>query len=68
MEEQSCTAYKIIKKSCENCEFNNGVCSSMDVTTANKENTYGMDIEKVKTMFPDGCTNWEISFADFCDV
>lgn len=60
---------KITKKSCVTCEFNTGiVCMGSGRRTVNGENTYGMPIEEAKKMFPDGCEDWELSFADYMSM
>lgn len=47
------------------CEMNAGsVCMGSGKRIDNGENTYGMDIEETKKMFPNGCGDWEISFAE----
>lgn len=54
------------KKCCDTCEMNAGsVCMGSGKRTDNGENTYGMDIEEAKKMFPNGCGDWEISFAEY---
>lgn len=57
---------KQVKKCCDTCEMNAGrVCMGSGKRIDNGENTYGMDIEETKKMFPNGCRDWEISFAEY---
>lgn len=61
-------AEKHTKKCCETCEFNAGiVCMGYGKRKDNKQNTYGMPIEEAKKMFPDGCSDWGISFNSYVD-
>ena len=54
------------KKGCDTCEFNAGIaCMGYGRRTDNDEYTYGMKIEDAEKMFPNGCNDWEISFAAF---
>ena len=50
---------KLVKKNCSTCEFNFGwIC-------AGHSSTYGMNIEKVAVMLPNGCDDYKISFKAF---
>ena len=59
---------KLVKKSCETCEFNFGnVCAGYGKRTDNGNDTYGMPMEEAEKMFPDGCEDYGISLSAFIE-
>ncbi|MGD9676998.1 MAG: hypothetical protein AB7V16_01370 [Vulcanibacillus sp.] len=59
---------KIIEPSCDSCEFNFGnVCAGHGTRRDNNEDTYGSDIDEMKSMFPNGCKDWGISLDAFIE-
>lgn len=59
---------KLVKKSCETCEFNFGnVCAEHGKRTDNGNDTYGMQMEEAEEMFPDGCEDYGISLSAFIE-
>lgn len=59
---------KLVKKSCDTCEFNFGdVCAGYGTRTDNGKNTYGMHIEEASKMFPHGCEDYGISLTAFIE-
>lgn len=52
---------KLIEKSCDTCAFDFGtVC-------AGNTDYYGVPMETVAELFPNGCDNWEISMDSFIE-
>lgn len=59
---------KLVEQSCATCEFNFGfVCAGHGTRTDNGEDTYGMSMEEVEVMFPDGCDDYGISLDAFIE-
>lgn len=57
---------KTLSPTCDNCEFNMGnVCAGSGDRTDGKGDIYGMPIDETKKMFPDGCSDFGISFSAF---
>ena len=55
----------IHEKNCSTCEFNcGGVCGGYPVGVE----TYGINIDILESMYPDGCSDYGISFNHFCDL
>lgn len=59
---------KKVDQNCNTCEFNAGsVCMGNGKRLDNGEDTYGMPIEEVMSMFPNGCEDWGISLSAFIE-
>lgn len=59
---------KSVERSCLTCEFNFGeICAGYGIRTDNGEDTYGMDIEKARKMFVNGCDDYGISLDAFIE-
>jgi hypothetical protein len=59
---------KIVEINCSTCEFNFGnVCAGHGIRTDNGQDTYGMPMEEVDKMFPNGCDDYGISLDDFIE-
>lgn len=53
------------EKNCSTCQFNCGLvcCSYSDPKTGFE--TYGVNIDTLESMFPNGCSYYRISFSHF---
>lgn len=59
---------KLVEQNCSTCEFNFGdVCAGHGTRADNGQDTYGMSMEDVEKMFPDGCDDYGISFDAFIE-
>ncbi|MDD7794783.1 hypothetical protein [Clostridium sp. 'White wine YQ'] len=59
---------KLVSQNCSTCEFNFGdVCAGHGIRVDNGQDTYGMSIEEVDKMFPNGCDDYGISFDAFIE-
>lgn len=59
---------KLVQQNCSTCEFNFGdVCAGYGTRKDNGEDTYGMPIEEMDKMFPDGCDDYGISLDSFIE-
>lgn len=55
-----------IERCCGTCGLNAGkVCAGSGTRLDNGEDKYGMPIAEAKKMFPNGCDDWELSFATY---
>lgn len=57
----------VTKKNCDTCEFAGQVCMGYGIRTDNGQDTYGMDIDEAKKMFPEGCEDWGISLGAYIE-
>jgi hypothetical protein len=53
------------EKSCDNCEFNFGVCGGFGKIPDDNGETYGKPVSELKKVFPNGCGDWGISLKAF---
>ena len=57
---------KFVEENCLNCEFNFGnVCAGHGTRKDNGKDIYGMPMEEVIVMFPEGCEDFGISLDAF---
>lgn len=51
-----------VQHDCSTCGLNAGAaCMGYGIRTDNGQDTYGMDTEEAGKMFPNGCSDYEIS-------
>lgn len=55
-----------MEKNCFTCEFNLGVCAG-GATLIDGKSSYGMSIEEMIKLFPNGCDEWGISLDAFIE-
>ena len=53
-----------IEANCSNCELNAGAFCMGYGTRADGSYTYGEDISKISTEFPNGCDDWGVRIED----
>jgi hypothetical protein len=59
---------KLVEKNCSTCEFNFGdVCAGHGTIIDNGDDTYGININAVNKMFPNGCNDYGISLNSFIE-
>jgi hypothetical protein len=54
-----------VKQSCDNCEFNFGVCGGFGKMPDNNGETYGTPVSELKKMFPNGCEDWGVALKAY---